>query len=260
MERLGRNQGRYQGECIADIYQILSEIEGLASGTGWERDSLGLPGGRPLFAFHRHVSIPKKRIYISAGIHGDEPAGPLAVLRLFQDKQWPSDLGVWLIPCLNPQGYVRNCRENEDGVDLNRDYRSRRAALVRAHVDWLKRQPRFDLTLLLHEDWEANGFYLYELNPSLLPSISATIIRQVQEVCPIDGSPSIEGRPAKNGIICANPDLMKRQDWPEAFYLVHEKSALSYTLEAPSDFPLTIRVNALVAGVRAVFETLKVEG
>ena len=49
---------------------------------------------------------------------------------------------------------------------------------------------------------------------------------------------------------------MKRLDWPEAFYLVHHKSPLSYTLEAPSDFPLATRVQALAAGVQAVFETL----
>jgi len=98
---------------------------------------------------------------------------------------------------------------------------------------------------------------LYELNPRLLRSVAEDIIRKVNEVCPIDTSDVIEGRPAKGGIICANPDLLKRPDWPEAFYLVHHKSPLSYTLESPSDFPLSTRVDALVSGVRAVFEKLE---
>jgi len=42
-----------------------------------------------------------------------------------------------------------------------------------------------------------------------------------------------------------------RPQWAEAFYLIVNKTRLSYTLEAPSDFPLTTRVNALVAGVNA---------
>ena len=140
---------------------------------------------------------------------------------------------------------------------MNRDYRSLKTEMVRAHTVWLARQPRFDVTLLLHEDWESNGFYLYELNPGRMPSFSEAIIKQVSTVCPIDTSPLIEGRAAENGVICANPDLMERPDWPEAFYLIHHKSPLSYTLEAPSDFELSTRVNALVEGVRAVFEALE---
>ena len=257
MQRLGKNIGSYQGEGI-DIQQVLREIEQLAAATGWDRDPLVISEKNILPAFRRSVPAPLQQIYISAGIHGDEPAGPLAVLNLFRENQWPRRLGLWLIPCLNPAGSIRNSRGNEEGIDLNRDYRSLRTALVLAHVAWLGRQPRFDVTLLLHEDWEANGFYLYELNPTLVPSLAEVIIKKVDGVCPIDTSPVIEERPAEHGIICANPDLMKRPDWPEAFYLIHNKSPLSYTLEAPSDFPLDTRVKALAAGVRAVFEALDV--
>ena len=42
-----------------------------------------------------------------------------------------------------------------------------------------------------------------------------------------------------------------RPDWPEALYLITHKARLGYTLEAPSDFALATRVDALVAGVRA---------
>ena len=160
-------------------------------------------------------------------------------------------MNLWLVPCLNPRGYELNTRENEDGIDLNRDYRARQTAVVKAHVRWLDARPRFEVTLLLHEDWESNGFYLYELNPNLRPSLVEAIVGAVKEVCPIDLSPEIEGRPAKDGIICANPDLQTRKDWPEAFYLIHNKTARSYTLEAPSDFPLVTRIQALCRGVQS---------
>ena len=200
--------------------------------------------------------MTEKHLYISTGIHGDEPAGPLAVRKLFQDNQWPSDLNLWLIPCLNPLGFVQNARGNEEGIDLNRDYRSLKSGLVRAHTAWLDARPRFALSVCLHEDWESNGFYLYELNPDLQPSIADGIIREVSQVCPIDLSPVIEGRNAKNGVICANPDLLKRPDWPEAFYLIHNKTRLSYTLEAPSDFLLPTRIHALATGVRAILGSI----
>ena len=246
MRRLLINIGGYKGEGI-DIARVLRDTHQAAISTGWRP----LPIGDSLPAYERSTAGAKASIYISTGIHGDEPAGPLAVLELLKENAWPPDINLWLIPCLNPRGYELNRRENEDGIDLNRDYRTLATPLVRAHAAWLEARPKFDASLLLHEDWESNGFYLYELNPQLQPSISEAVIAAVKEVCPIDLSPVIEGREAKDGIICANPDLLKRKDWPEAFYLIEHKTPLSYTLEAPSDFPLVTRIQALCRGVMA---------
>ena len=48
----------------------------------------------------------------------------------------------------------------------------------------------------------------------------------------------------------------RRPDWSEAFYLIQNKTRLSYTLEAPSDWSLVVRVAALEAGVQAAVEGL----
>jgi murein peptide amidase A len=256
MQRLARNIGGYKGETI-DIHRVLADIDKLARQTHWEAERLIVSDTTSIPAYRKTSSTAEKHIYISAGIHGDEPASPLSVLKLFQDNQWPEHLNVWLLPCLNPLGFVNNRRVNEDGIDLNRDYRSLSTDIVRTHTGWLNALPRFTISISLHEDWESNGFYLYELNPDLQPSIADMIIREVSHVCPIDLSPMIEGRNAKNGVICANPDLPKRPDWPEAFYLIHHKTRLSYTLEAPSDFPLPTRIHALATGVQAILESVQ---
>jgi len=255
MQRLAKNIGGYKGETI-DIQNVLREIEGLAQRTNWGPAPMMVSESLTIPAYHRGSATGQKQIYISAGIHGDEPASPLAVLKLFQDNRWPDHLNIWIVPCLNPQGFVLNRRENENGIDLNRDYRSLKTPLVRAHTAWLDARPRFTLSMSLHEDWESNGFYLYELNPDLQPSTADVVIRAVREVCPIDTSPIIEGRKAENGVICANPDLQKRPDWPEAFYLIHNRTRLSYTLEAPSDYLLPTRIHALAAGVQAVLDNV----
>jgi hypothetical protein len=130
------------------------------------------------------------------------------------------------------------------------------AAETRAHIAWLERQPQFDLCLLLHEDWESHGFYVYELNPENRPSLAEAIITRVAETCPIDRSEIIEGRPAQNGIIRPNMDPHTRPQWAEAFYLIVNKTRFSYTLEAPSDFPLATRVDALVIGVNVALQSI----
>jgi hypothetical protein len=142
-------------------------------------------------------------------------------------------------------------------VDLNRDYRQPQTAAVQAHTAWLQQQPAFDFALCLHEDWESHGFYVYELNPDHRPSLAPKIVEAVEKVCPIDRSEMIEGRPAAGGIIRPELDPATRLYWPEAFWLLQNKTRLSYTLEAPSDFPLETRVEALAGGVNAALRGLQ---
>ena len=136
------------------------------------------------------------------------------------------------------------------GIDLNRQYLRPQAPETLAHVAWLERQPASDLCLCLHEDWESHGFYLYELNPDRCASLAELMVASAEQVCPIDRSEVIEDRPARNGVIRPDIDPRTRPQWPEAFYLLMNKTRLSYTLEAPSDFPLAARVGALVTAVQ----------
>ncbi len=255
MQRLGKNHDGYHGETI-DIHAVLRAIEAVAQQHGWSTDVFHQAGDFKWLALHRAPKVatslqPSTRIYISTGIHGDEPAGPLAALSLLRADDWPANAEIWLLPCLNPDGFVANRRENGQGIDLNRDYLDLQSAEIRKHVVWLEQQPAFDLSLCLHEDWESHGFYVYELNPDNRPSLAEAMVAAVEKVCPIDRSEIIEGRAAQDGIVRPSIDPRMRPQWPEAFWLLTHKTRLSYTLEASSDFPLEIRVKALVNGVKA---------
>lgn len=253
MQRLGRNHGGYRGETI-DIEAVLHEIRAAAMTSGFVPQPI--PGPPRLEAFRRAAPAGAPRLYLSAGIHGDEPAGPLAVLELLRRNAFPPALELWLCPCLNPAGFPLNRRENAAGVDLNRQYLHLEAAETRAHVVWLEQTPEFDAAICLHEDWESHGFYLYELNPDARPSHAEEIIRRVATACPIDLSAEIEGRPAAGGIVRPAVDPRSRPQWPEAFWLLQHRTRHSYTMEAPSDFPLPLRVQALVTSVEVVAESV----
>ena len=255
VQKLGKNHGGYHGETI-DLRAVLRDIVTAAQAHGWAMEIFHEANGFEWFALHHSslISQHSTRIYISAGIHGDEPAAPLAALKLLQANHWPEGAEIYLVPCLNPVGYTLNRRGNAGGIDLNRDYRNPQAAETRAHIAWLERQPKFDLYLCLHEDWESHGFYLYEQNPDAKPSLAEKMIEAVRPVCPVDLSENIEGRPAQGGIIRPKIYPLERPDWPEALYLISHKARQGYTLEAPSDFPLAVRVNALVAAVQAAMD------
>jgi hypothetical protein len=268
VQRLGKNISSYSGETI-DIDAVLRDCVAAARFHGWAIEEIH-PAPKLILGFTRHASPPPSavllrrtgitdripRIYISTGIHGDEPAGPLAVRQLLRENAWPAGLDLYLCPCLNPTGFTMNRRENHEGLDLNRQYLATEAEETVAHIAWLSRQPSFDLCLCVHEDWESDGFYVYEQNPDQQPSLAEAIIARVGEVCPIDRSEVIEGRPAHNGIIRPTIDPRTRPQWPEAFFLIMHKTRLSYTIEAPSDFPLAARVAALTVAVNTALESI----
>lgn len=261
---LGRNQGRYQGETV-DIVRILAETRWLAAAKGWQEERLLAGSERELVCLTRphrtSLSGRALRLYVSAGIHGDEPAGPAALLEIFRKDLWPDAADLWVCPCLNPTGCARTTRENDVGVDLNRDYRRPVTVEVRAHQAWLDRQPEFDGVVCLHEDWESKGFYCYELDPSGRSGLAEAVIASVQKVCPIEDAAVIDGRPATGpGVIRPSVDPASRPLWPEAFHLWQRRRGHSLTLESPSDFPLEVRVDALVAGVTGALEHLMREG
>ena len=165
----------------------------------------------------------------------------------------------FLCPLLNPTGFVQRTRENHGQIDLNRDYKGPVSTEVRAHVAWLERQPNFDLTFCIHEDWESTGFYLYELNPSHRPTLANAMIAAAGGVCPIEPATVIDGREiAEPGIIRPVSDPLMRETWPEAIYLRQHHGTLTYTIETPSALPLEQRVATHCAVLRAaVGEFLK---
>ena len=110
---------------------------------------------------------------------------------------------------MNPSGLKKGARENHAGIDLNRDYRDFISAENCGHRDWLKREVQsLDLGIHLHEDWEAQGFYLYELNFGKSPSLAKSLLNAAEQFLPIEMAECIDGRTASEGII--RPDTIPR--------------------------------------------------
>ena len=234
-----------------DVGALAAGMIAAARTAGFGIEEFGRIDGMPLVALTKRTPGPRPRVYLSAGIHGDEPAAPLALFRLLENGFFDGRCVWFLCPLLNPSGIARGQRENSTGHDLNRDYRSLQTVEVRAHVDWLRWQPNFDLTLCLHEDWETRGFYLYEINADRRPSLAGPMIEVVGRICPIEEAAVIDGRPAQGGIIRPDVDPAKRELWPEAIYLHAHHTRLGYTLESPSALALEERIAAQLAAVSA---------
>lgn len=121
-------------------------------------------------------------VSISAGVHGDEPAAPWALLSLVSDGLLDQRFAYRIWPCLNPTGYLAGTRGNAEGDDINRSF-SRGGTTPEARaVITANRDRRFVLALDLHEDFEADGAYLYEpLGPGAAPRYTDPIVQALDE-------------------------------------------------------------------------------
>lgn len=207
-------------------------------------------------------SMDKKRVCISAGIHGDEPAGPEAALRFIEEHKNDAELldnfYFTVFPCDNPSGYELNTRENAKGVDLNREFRKRNASPEVAILMTALSECHYDLTCEMHEDIDAPGFYLYELTRNIEDSVAQEIIRRVGAAgYPVNMSEVIEGLPAVNGIIAPRGRRLRRTRLPKAIYLYRMCCDHVLTLEPPAaHLALEDRVKIELIGLEVALEKL----
>ncbi|MDQ8197604.1 M14 family metallocarboxypeptidase [Pelagicoccus enzymogenes] len=226
---------------------------------GYSQQTLCEVSGYPIFSLHRlskGAARPPLRVYVSAGVHGDEPAGPLAILKLIEEDLLPHHLELVVVPLVNPTGFAKGTRENQAGHDLNRDFRTPQNAESSAVKALIESEAPFDLSLSLHEDWESTGFYMYSISPDSNDRSAREILSAVERQGPLDHSPEIDGSPASGALIDrpADFDIDGRQDWPEAFLLYSKSRHAHYTLETPSSAPIEQRVAQHVAAVLRAIE------
>ena len=127
-------------------------------------ERLGTVHTYPIYQIHLASSAgTPKRVLITGGMHGDEPAGVEAVLQFLERDNTTllKDFSFLVIPCINPYGYVHNTRETLDDIDINRAFETEGVAEV-AIVKEALGETQFALAIDFHEDYDATGFYLYE--------------------------------------------------------------------------------------------------
>lgn len=202
------------------------------------------------------VSEKDRSLYLSAGIHGDEPAGPTALLRwaechLKQLKR----IRYLIFPCLNPWGIKNNFRYDSKGNDLNRFFKL--GVKLPPFVAWrrLLKQYRFHAALMLHEDYDAQGVYLYELDRTG-DRCGADLIQAAKSWIVPEPRKRVDGRRCQNGLIRPVIDPKRLNLHPEAIYLYFHHTDRSITIETPSEFSLARRVEAQVAMIEKAVQRL----
>lgn len=191
--------------------------------------------------------------YLSSGVHGDEAGSAWGLLAWAEKHVKELKRGSFLIaPCLNPVGLVRNTRADHRGLDLNRRFHIGDDVICGPWQRWITgRAMRFGLCL--HEDYDAQGTYLYELNHARNTTGHRIIERCAKVIAP-DSRKTIEGQRAKGGVIRRRTLPTHLPGMPEAIELHLRGCAVTLTFETPSEFDLDKRVRTHVCFVEAAME------
>lgn len=190
---------------------------------------------------------------VLAGTHGDEIAGPLALLEFWEDEAnhaLADGMRFIFMPLINPIGFARGIRGN-GVVDLNRHFERPTAQPENKVVlDYLL-QLRAELLVSLHEDVTSQCFYMYESGVrerGLFARIVADDVALLDTIeaqgYPVCGSDHVDGNYNRSGLVVSNPGSVRasRSGALEPTLLRHGVIRRVVGFETPGRQPLKDRV------------------
>lgn len=230
---------------VRDYRELAKRIEAL-SPSKWRGEVGGLVSGYSFFVMRRQVASDSPTILLTAGMHGDEPAGVEAALQWMEGDAWRPWRVNWLVlPCLNPSGWTHDRRTNADGQDINRHFlepdQCPEADLIRRVLG----HQRFLLAMDLHEDSDAAGYYLCETKVGP-PFLGERVPQALAGLMPVADNARLDGRRAQGPgwvlRLARRHAFERRRQWPLAFHLAACCTDHFVCSETPTHLPLDLRV------------------
>lgn len=181
----------------------------------------------PLFSvrYPAASSSAHPTVLLSAGVHGDEPAGVHAIMDFLEQEagRYADRARLCILPCVNPSGFEADTRCIMNGVDLNRSFGvgSTQPEIV-AIEEWLRETAGpFRLHIDLHENNPAalvedavedgenpRACYLYEWMCDQRRRIGRQLIDALPYWAPVCLLPTIEQEENNRGVI-AYPEALR---------------------------------------------------
>jgi len=219
---------------------------------------IGVTDGYPCFQITSPVLRREGGVYLSAGIHGDEPGAVLGLLSWAEKNEGKlSSLPLLIYPCLNPWGLENNSRWDANGQDLNRLWDASSPSPFTAKIMQGLKTCTFSVSVCLHEDYDGQGIYLYAPGGGKKVRGSATMILSAgDKFIPRDPRKKIDGRKCSEGMIFPSPSRPPDDGIPEALFLYENSGKHNFTLETPSEFAIEKRIVAQVAMITEVINCL----
>jgi hypothetical protein len=185
---------------------FLKELKSICNKKGLKLQLIGFAGNDKNFPIYRvvimGVASKNKTILFSAGVHGDEPAGPWAVLEFLKNFSLKEYRGprIIIIPVMNPFGFENNKRRNSVRIDVNRHFcDSRLTGDNRLIYESINGEGVFFFHSM-HEDPDVKKFYAYGYERKI-EKIYRDVVKVGGYFFRINKNKKIYGDVSENGLI-----------------------------------------------------------
>ena len=239
-----------------NVREIMRRWKALQKAAGLHATTLTNVEGHAVIALEtKAAKAGAPAFYLSTGVHGDEPASMWGLL-LWAEKniarlQRDSFL---LLPLLNPIGMSVNTRLDHRGLDINRRFHLTDDSLSAAWQKWIADRVMI-AGLCLHEDYDSQGCYLYELGHRR-QTMGREILARCAKPIATDPRTRIDGQRATGGLIRRKKMPTHLPGMPEAIELHLRGCPLTFTFETPSEFSLDDRVATQMRFIRTALEVI----
>jgi protein MpaA len=191
------------------------------------------------------------RIGLFGGLHGDEPASALGVVRFVQHLECHPEIArgycISIYPVCNLTGFAAGTRHAASGKDLNREFWR---GSVEPEVIALERElieNRFDGLIALHTDDTSDGLYGFTSGALFTDELLRPALKAAQKFLLLNSNPIIDGFKARDGIsrhgyegVLSAPSEVH----PQPFEII---------FETPQSAPQELQVSAFVVALEAIF-------
>ncbi len=190
------------------------------------------------------------RLGIFAAIHGDEPAGTLALARFVTALERNPDIAkgyaLFIYPVCNPTGFEDGTRHARSGRDLNREFWNHSTQPEVRHLESEIYLHAFHGIITLHTDDTSDGLYGFVSRDVLSEFLLEPALASAERFLPRNLGHVIDGFPATNGIINRGYHGMLQS--PPGL----PQPPFEITFETPHRAPLEAQLNAFSAALQTI--------
>lgn len=184
---------------------------------------------------------PKATVCFSAGIHGEEIAGPFAVLKFIEKFNFRKfkDIKIIILPVANPYGFDKTLRETTKGMQSNGHFCDKRLKDEQRILYNAVKDENVFFFHALHEDSDEHRFYIYNFERRN-EQVYDDILAVARKYFPIEKHKRIYGSKAEHGLIINEHD----SSFEDRMYC--DGVPYSMCTETPGREPLRKRVAAYI--------------
>lgn len=188
----------------------IQEVKEVCKNKNYKITKIGVIGKKKEFPMYKIIinqKSPKRTICFSAGIHGEEIAGPWAVLKFLQifDSKKFKNLKIIIFPVASPSAFYKQKRYDFLNRELNGHFCDKRlSGEDRFLFNALKGEKIFFFHAI-HEDIDEKFFYLYNFEKKK-EKIYRDIIKLAEKFFGIDKRKKISGSISIGGLVTNEKD------------------------------------------------------